>query len=63
MAELKEIIPDLDEKAQVTTMSVLNAAQVHKKFEVLNDDLYRLVNGIERLLPLCVERKTAFFYK
>ena len=63
MAKLKEIIPDLDEKAQVITMSVFNAAQVHKKFDVLNDDLYRLVNGIERLLPLCVERKTEFFYK
>ena len=63
VTKLKEIIPDLDEKAQVISMSVFNAAKVHKKFDVLNDDLYCLVNGIQRLLPLCVDRKTEFFYK
>ena len=55
-------IPELDEKAQVIQMLVSCAAQVHHKFGVMRDDLNKLMNGIQRLLSLCVERKMEFLY-
>lgn len=62
VTKLKMRIPELDEKAQVIRMSVACAAQVHRKFDVMNDDLNNLINGIQRLLSLCVERKLEFLY-
>ena len=62
VTKLKEIIPELDEKAQVIQMSVSCAAQVYHKFGVMRDDLNKLMNGIQRLLSLCVERKMEFLY-
>lgn len=61
--KLRERIPELDEKFQVITMSVLTADEVHKRFDVMSDDLNNLINGLQRLLPLCIERKTQHFYR
>ena len=62
ITKLKMRIPELDEKAQVIRMSVARAAEAHRKFDVMNDDLNQLVNGIQRLLSLGVERKMEFLY-
>ena len=62
VTKLKERIPELDEKAQVIQMSVLCAAQLYRKFGVMRDDLSKLINGVQRLLSLCVERKMEFLY-
>ena len=62
VTKLKKRIPELDEKAQVIQMSVSCAAQVYHKFGVMRDDLNKLMNGIQRLLSLCVERKMEFLY-
>ena len=59
---LKEIIPELDEKAQVIQMSVSCAAQVYHKFSVMRDDLNKMMDCIQRLLSLCIERKMEFLY-
>ena len=61
--KLKKKVPDLDEKAQVVRMSVSTAAHVQRKFNVMSDDLSILIGGIQRLLSLCLERKTEFFYR
>ena len=63
VSKLKKKIPHLDEKTQVYRMSVFSAAQVQKKFDVMNDDLNNLINGIQLLIPLCIERKTEYFYE
>ena len=60
--KLRKKIPELDEKSQVIKMSVFTAAQVQKKFNVIGDDLNSLIDGLQRLLPLCIERKTEHFY-
>ena len=44
-------------------MSVLRAAEVQKRFHVMSDDLKCLINRLQRLLPLCIERKTEYLYK
>ena len=62
-AKLKKNVPSLDEKAQVVRMSVSTAAHVQRKFEVMSDDLNILIGGIQRLLSLCLRRKTEFFYR
>ena len=62
VSKLRKKIPELDEKSQVIKMSVYRAAQVQKKFDVMSDDLSSLINGIKRLLPLCIEKKTEYFY-
>jgi len=62
VSKLKDKITDLDEETQVIRMSVSSAAQAQKKFDVINDDLNNLINGIQRLLPLCAKRKTQLFY-
>ncbi|XP_022802296.1 uncharacterized protein LOC111339834 [Stylophora pistillata] len=59
---LKKNIPGLDGKFQIIKMSVSRATSVQKKFNVMSDDLNSLVNRLQRLLPLCIERKTEFFY-
>ena len=63
ITKLKKKIPGLDEKAQVVRMSVFTAAHVQRKFNVMSDDLSILIGGIQRLLSLCIERKTEFFYR
>ena len=63
VSKLKEKIPYLDEKTQVIKMSVSAAAQVQQNFNVMNDDLNNLIKGIQRLVPLCIERKTEYFYE
>ena len=63
VSKLKEKIPYLDEKTQVIRMSVSAAAQVQQNFNVMNDDLNNLIKGIQRLVPLCIERKTEYFYE
>ena len=63
ITKLKKNVPGLDEKAQVVRMSVASAAQIERKFNVMNDDLNILIGGIQRLLSLCFERKTEFFYR
>ena len=60
--KLKERIPELDEKAQVLQMSVFCAAQLYRKFGAMRDDLNKLMNCVQRLLSLCVERKMEFLY-
>ncbi|KAJ7392751.1 hypothetical protein OS493_010406 [Desmophyllum pertusum] len=60
--KLREKIPELDEKSQVIKMSVFTAAQVQKKFNMMSDDLNNLINGLQRLLPICIEKKTEYFY-
>ena len=62
VSKLKKIIPDLDEKAQVIQMSVSCAAQVHRNFGVMRDDLNKLMDCIQHLLSLCVKRKMEFLY-
>ena len=62
VAKLKAKIPKLDEKAQVIQMSVFCAAQVYHKFGVMRGDLNKLMNCVQRLLSLCVERKMEFLY-
>ena len=62
ICKLKKKIPELDEKSQVIKMSVDAAAQIQQKYTVMNDDLNSLIDGIQRLLPLCIERKTEHFY-
>ena len=60
--KLREEIPELDEKSQVIRMSVKKADEVQKKFNVMRDDLNDLINGLQHLLPLCIEKKTKYFY-
>ena len=62
IGKLRKKIPDLDERSQLIKMSVLRAAEVQKKFHVMSDDLNCLINGLQRLLPLCIERKTEYLY-
>jgi len=62
IGKLRKKIPDLDERSQLIRMSVLRAAEVHKRFNVMSDDLNCLFNGLQRLLPLCIERKTEYLY-
>ena len=59
---LRKNIPELDEKFQIIKISVSRATEVKERFEVMDDDLKSLVNRLQRLLPLCIERKTEFFY-
>ena len=63
ICKLKKKIPSLNEKSQVIEMSVFTAAQIHQKFGVMSDDLSSLINGLRRLLPLCLEKKTERFYR
>ena len=63
ICKLKKKIPSLNEKSQVIEMSVFTAAQIHQKFGVMSDDLSSLINGLRRLLPLCLEKKTEHFYR
>ncbi|KAM7448138.1 hypothetical protein ABFA07_003866 [Porites harrisoni] len=63
ICKLKKKIPNLNEKSQVIEMSVFTAAQIHQKFGVMSDDLSSLINGLRRLLPLCLEKKTEHFYR
>ena len=58
---LRKYIPKLDENFQITKMSVTRATNVKERFDVMDDDLNSLVNRLQRLLPLCIERKTEFF--
>ena len=62
VCKLKERIPELDEKSQVIKISVHTAAHVQKNFDVISDDLSSLINGLQRLLPLCIKKKTEYFY-
>lgn len=62
IAKLRETIPELDERSQMIKTSVLRAAEVQRRFHVMSDDLESLINGLQRLLTLCVERKTDHFY-
>ena len=59
---LRMNIPELDEKFQIIKMSVLKATEVIERFNVMDYDLKSLVNRLQRLLPLCIERKTEYFY-
>ena len=59
---LRKKIPELDEKSQVIKMSVTRASEVQERFNVMGDDLNSLVNGLQRLLSLCIELKTGYFY-
>lgn len=61
--KLREKIPDLDEKTQVIKMSALTAAELQGRFKVMNDDLTSLINGLQRLLPLCIQRKSEHLYR
>ena len=63
ICKLKKKIPHLNEKSQVIEMSVFTAAQIQQKFGVMSDDLSSLINGLRRLLPLCLEKKTEHFYR
>ena len=63
ICKLKKEIPNLNQKSQVIEMSVSTAAQIQKKFGVMSDDLSSLVNGLQHLLPLCLEKKTEHFYR
>ena len=63
ICKLKKKIPNLNEKSQVIEMSVFTAAQIQQKFGVMSDDLSSLINGLRRLLPLCLEKKTEYFYR
>ena len=62
ISKLKKKSPELDEKSQVIRISVFRAAQVQHKFNVMSDDLNSLINGIQRLLPLCIEMQIEDFY-
>ena len=59
---LRKFIPKLDENFQIIKMSVTRATNVKERFDVMDDDLYSLVNRLQRLLPLSIERKTDFSY-
>ena len=59
---LRKYIPNLDENFQIIKMSVTRATNVKERFDVMDDDLNSLVNRLQRLLPLCIERKTEFSY-
>ena len=63
ICKLKKKIPDLDEKSQVIEMSVSTAAQIQQKFGVMSNDLSSLIKGLQRLLPLFLEKKTEHFYR
>ena len=63
VCKLKKEIPKLKQKSQVIEMSVHTAAQIQHKFGVMSDDLNSLINGLRRLLPLCLEKKTEHFYR
>jgi len=63
IGNLRKKIPDLDERSQLIRMSVLRAAEVHRRFNVMSDDLNCLFNGLQRLLPLCIERKIEYLYQ
>ena len=63
ICKLKKEIPKLKQKSQVIEMSVFTASQIHQKFGVMSDDLSSLINGLRRLLPLCLEKKTEHFYR
>ena len=63
ICKLKKQIPKLKQKSQVIEMSVFTAAQIQQKFGVMSDDLSSLINGLRRLLPLCLEKKTEHFYR
>ena len=63
ICKLKKKIPDLDEKSQVIEMSVSTAAQIQQKFGVMSNDLNSLIKALQRLLPLCLEKKTEHFYR
>ena len=63
ICKLKKKIPKLNEKSQVIEMSVFTAAQIQQKFGVMSDGLSSLINGLHRLLPLCLEKKTEHFYR
>ena len=61
--KLTEKIPELDEKTQVIKMSVMRVKEVQKRFNnVMSDDLNGLIDGLQHLLPLCIEMKTEYFY-
>jgi len=61
--ELRKKIPELDEKSQVIKLSAWRAAEVQERFNVISDDLSSLFNGLQRLLPICIERKSEHLYK
>ena len=63
ICKLRKKIPGLNEDSQVIEMSVFTAAQIQQKFDVMTDDLSSLINGLRRLLPLCLEKKTEHFYR
>ena len=63
VCKLKKEIPKLKQKSQVIEMSVRTAAQIQQDFGVMSDDLSSLINGLRRLLPLCLEKKTEHFYR
>ena len=63
ISKLKKEIPKLREKSQVIKMSVYTATQIQQKFHVMSDDLSSLISGLQRLLPLCLEKKTEYFYR
>ena len=63
ICKLKKEIPKLKQKSQVIEMSVFTAAQIQQKFGVMSDDLSSLINGLRRLLPLCLEKKTEHLYR
>ena len=63
ICKLKKEIPTLNEEFQVIEMSVFTAAQIQQKFGVMSDDFRRLINGLQRLFPICLEKKTDHFYR
>ena len=63
ICKLKKEIPKLKQKSQVIEMSVFTAAQIQQRFGVMSDDLSSLINGLRRLFPLCLEKKTEHFYR
>ena len=62
ISTLRKYIVNLDEEFQIIKMSVSRATEVKERFDVMDGDLNSLVNRLQRLLPLCIERKTEFFY-
>ena len=63
ICKLKKEIPTLNEEFQVIEMSVFTAAQIQQKFGVMSNDLNSLIKALQRLLPLCLEKKTEHFYR
>ena len=61
ISTLRKYIVNLDEEFQIIKMSVSRATEVKERFDVMDGDLNSLVNRLQRLLPLCIERKTEFF--